>query len=113
MLALEALKKGVEQMTDIGTRSSSSVRRFIRRRKAHTAWLRHDGSIPNNSRLPLIYYRNPVHLAGSDPAAVFERLFESNGWTGSWRDCIYDNAHYHLATHEVLCRPKKFVDRGP
>jgi uncharacterized protein YjlB len=103
MLALETLKKGIEQMTDIGLRSSASVRRFIRRRKAHTAWLRDDGSIPNNSRLPLIYYRNPVHLEGSlDPAAVFERLFESNGWTQSWRDGIYDYAHYHSATHEVL-----------
>src|SRR5690349_8528761 len=103
MFALETLKKGIERMTGIGRQSSASLRRFIQRRKAHTAWLRDDGSIPNNSRLPLVYYRSPVHLAGSlDPAAAFEQLFESNGWNGSWRDGIYDYAHYHSATHEVL-----------
>lgn len=103
MYALETLKKGIERMTDVGRRSSASLRRFIQRRNAHTAWLRDDGSIPNNSRLPLIYYRSPVRLAGAlDPAAVFERLFESNGWTDSWRDGIYDYAHFHSATHEVL-----------
>jgi len=103
MFALETVKKGIERMTGIGRRSSASVRRFIQRRKAHRAWLRDDGAISNNSRLPLIYYRSPVHIAGAlDPAAVFERLFESNGWTNSWRDSIYDYAHYHSATHEVL-----------
>ena len=37
-----------------------------------------------------------------DPAAVFEDLFESNGWGDSWRDGIYDYAHYHSRIHEVL-----------
>jgi uncharacterized protein YjlB len=37
-----------------------------------------------------------------DPAAVFEELFESNGWGDSWRKGIYDYVHYHSRIHEVL-----------
>jgi uncharacterized protein YjlB len=37
-----------------------------------------------------------------DPAAVFEDLFEANGWSDSWRDGIYNYAHYHSGIHEVL-----------
>jgi uncharacterized protein YjlB len=103
MIALETLQKSFERVTGLGRQATASVRRFIRLRRAHTAKFRDDGAIPNNARLPLIYYRSPVHLAGArDPAAVLEQLFESNGWTDSWRDGIYDYAHYHSATHEVL-----------
>ena len=34
--------------------------------------------------------------------AVFEDLFEANGWSDSWRDGIYNYAHYHSGIHEVL-----------
>jgi uncharacterized protein YjlB len=37
-----------------------------------------------------------------DPAAVFEDLFESNGWGDPWRNGIYDYVHYHSRLHEVL-----------
>ena len=103
MTALETLQKSLERVTGFGRQASASIWRFIRLRHAHTAKFRDDGIIPNNARLPLIYYRSPVRLAGAgDPAAVFEQLFETNGWTDSWRDGIYDYAHYHSATHEVL-----------
>jgi uncharacterized protein YjlB len=103
MYVLETLKKTFEQVTGIGKHSSASMRRFIRRRKAHAFLFADDGAIPNNSRLPFIHYRSPVRLTpAQDPAAVFEDLFASNGWKDSWRNGIYDYLHYHSRTHEVL-----------
>jgi uncharacterized protein YjlB len=53
--------------------------------------------------LPLILYRGPIRTADApDPAALFEVLFDRNGWKGSWRDGIYDYVHYHSQIHEVL-----------
>src|SRR3954452_20314885 len=60
-----------------------------------------DGLIPN-SRLPLIVRRGAVTPDASDPAFAFERTFARNGWTGAWRDGIYDYHHYHSTAHEVL-----------
>ena len=61
-----------------------------------------DAEIPNNPRLPLLAYPGAVHLTGSDPACVFERLFASNGWVGCWRNGIFPFHHYHSTAHEVL-----------
>jgi len=60
-----------------------------------------DGLVPN-SRLPLIVRRGAVPPDAKDPAAAFERVFVKNGWTGTWRDSIYDYPHYHSTAHEVL-----------
>jgi uncharacterized protein YjlB len=50
-----------------------------------------------------VLYQSVVRPGGSyDPATIFEQLFESNGWTGTWRNGIYDYGHFHSATHEVL-----------
>lgn len=62
-----------------------------------------DGLTPNNDRLPLVLYRDAVHVAGTaDPAALFEQAFARNGWGNSWRNGIYPFAHYHSMIHEVL-----------
>jgi len=62
-----------------------------------------DGLVPNNPTLAFVHYRGAADLkVAADPAAVFERLFEANGWGGSWRNGIYDYVHYHPRTHEVL-----------
>jgi hypothetical protein len=60
-------------------------------------------SFPIISRWPPIIYTGAVRLpSGLDPAAVFERLSDRHGWGSSWRDSIYDYAHYHSSIHEVL-----------
>lgn len=61
-----------------------------------------DGETPNNPRLPLILYRNAVDVAGRDPAAAFEAIFQRNGWGWGWRNGIFDFRHFHLRAHEVL-----------
>ncbi|MES1186206.1 MAG: cupin domain-containing protein [Myxococcales bacterium] len=54
-----------------------------------------------NSRLPALVYRAVLPNSG-DLATSFEQLFESNGWTGSWRNGLYRTHHYHSTAHEVL-----------
>jgi len=62
-----------------------------------------DGRIPNNSVLPLIFYRNGIDLTGSpDPEDVIEKTFASNGWGHMWRNGIYPYAHYHSMIHEAM-----------
>ncbi len=75
----------------------------LRPRKANAFRFKDDGVIPNNPKLPLVLYRSPVRRSGKfDPAAMFEKLFARNGWGDSWRNGIYDYAHYHSRIHEVL-----------
>ena len=64
--------------------------------------LKSDDSFPNNDRLPLLVYQGALALPQSNPAAMVEDLFESNGWNGSWRNGIYGFHHYHAKAHEVL-----------
>jgi uncharacterized protein YjlB len=47
----------------------------------------------------VLFYRGAVDF---DEAAVFEDLFEANGWGDTWRDGIYDYVHYHSRIHEAL-----------
>jgi uncharacterized protein YjlB len=56
--------------------------------------------VPNNHRLPVLIYKNaPPNIGSSDD---FEKLFATNGWTGIWRNGVYDYQHYHSGAHEVL-----------
>ena len=64
--------------------------------------LRDDGTFPNNAKLPLLVYQGALVLGRNNPASIVEDLFESNGWSGSWRNGIYSYHHYHSTAHEVL-----------
>jgi uncharacterized protein YjlB len=101
MPLLEQFRKGIERVTGMGRPDPSAV--ATRSRKANAHCFRDDGKTPNNPRLPLIHYRGAVVLEPRfDPAAIFEVLFESNGWVDQWRDGIYPYLHFHTNTHEVL-----------
>jgi uncharacterized protein YjlB len=100
---LESLKEVIEKVTGWKRPSRGDLRHAVKARKPNALRFKDDGVIPNNPKLPFILYRSPVRLTDDfDPAAVFEELFARNGWRDSWRNGIYDFAHYHSRTHEVL-----------
>lgn len=70
--------------------------------RPETIQLGQNGWVPNNERLPVLLYRKAIAIEGDDPAAIFEKRFESNGWPPQWRDSVYDFHHYHSTAHEVL-----------
>jgi uncharacterized protein YjlB len=101
MSLLEDVKRIAEKAT--GWRRPQDPRTLLRERKPHTCLFKDDGLIPNHPNWPLLLYKSVVRLPEAlDPAAVFEDLFDSNGWSVSWRDGIYNYAHYHSRIHEVL-----------
>lgn len=63
-----------------------------------TYLLADDGMFPN-SPLPVLVYRG---VLATPEAAAFERVFEANGWSSSWRNGLYTVHHYHSTAHEVL-----------
>ncbi len=101
MILREDVKRITEKAT--GWKRPDDPQALLRGRKSQTYRFKDDGLIPNHPKWPLIIYKSAVRLPEAlDPAAVFEDLFESEGWGDSWRDGIYDYAHYHSRIHEVL-----------
>ena len=60
------------------------------------------GAIPNHPHWPLLVYPGVVAIAGADPAAAFEALFDQNRWPAAWRDGVFPFHHFHTTAHEVL-----------
>jgi len=60
------------------------------------------GAVPNHPRWPLLVYPGAVAIAGADPAAVFEELFDRNRWPAAWRNGVYPFHHFHCDAHEAL-----------
>jgi uncharacterized protein YjlB len=103
MTALETIKSLGERLTGIGRPSPEDLPSLLYARAGTMLHFKDDGLIPNHPRWPLIVYRSAVRLREDlDPAAIFEDAFARNGWGRSWRNGIYDYAHYHSRIHEVL-----------
>jgi uncharacterized protein YjlB len=103
MYAKEAIKSTIKRLTGVGRPSKREVSKRVAQRKPSAKRFDDDGLIPNNPELEFIHYRSAVNTRGTDdPAGLFEVLFEKNGWSGAWRNGIYDYVHYHPRTHEVL-----------
>jgi uncharacterized protein YjlB len=78
----------------------SSTLKDSRRIIAHQ--LAASGDVPNHPRWPLLVYPGVVAIAAADPAAVFEDLFNHNGWPAAWRNGVYPFHHFHCDAHEAL-----------
>ena len=103
MYVLDAVKRVAEKLTDVGRPTRQELDLLLRQRKANALRFADDGLTPNNPRLPMVLYRTPVRLVQMfDPAAIFEELFDANGWREAWRNGIYPYLHYHSQIHEVL-----------
>lgn len=101
MPVVEDLKHITEVATGLGRPDWVDI--VTSSRKPQLFSFRDDGETPNNPHLPLVHYRSAVRLDPAfDPAATFEVLFKHYGWTGAWRDGVYDFNHFHTRTHEVL-----------
>jgi uncharacterized protein YjlB len=103
MTILEDVKASTQRITGWRRPSADQLAALLRSRRVATFRFGDDGFIPNNPTWPVAVYRSAVKLPRSlDPAAVWEEIFESNGWGDTWRDGIYDYLHYHSRIHEVL-----------
>jgi uncharacterized protein YjlB len=100
---VEDVKRFAEQATGWRRPDARDLPQLVRARQPRLFAFKDDGVVPNHPRWPLVVYRGAMKLPeGLDPAAVFEDLFESNGWDDSWRDSVYDYLHYHSRIHEVM-----------
>ncbi|MBA2657346.1 MAG: cupin domain-containing protein [Tatlockia sp.] len=60
-----------------------------------------NGNFPNNSRFPLMIYRQVFPVPKLSPESI-QSLLHHNQWINSWVNGIYDYHHYHSNTHEAL-----------
>lgn len=71
--------------------------------KPQTFLFEDDGFVPNNPRLPFVLYRGVMDFIGiADPEISIEEMFRTNHWGESWRNGIYNYAHYHSSIHEAM-----------
>lgn len=64
-----------------------------------TLHLARSGFVPNHPDVPVLIYSQCTQCADS---TYFQEIFARNGWTGIWRNGVFDYHHYHTTAHEVL-----------
>jgi uncharacterized protein YjlB len=100
---VEPMKRLLEKATGLGIPAREEALAAVRNVRPLRMKFRDDGYVPNNSKLPLLYYRDAVRFSRRyDPAATLEVVFNTHSWAQAWRDGIYDFVHYHPMIHEVL-----------
>ena len=58
-----------------------------------------DGSIPNNPKLPLLFYAGAFDDVTPE---LIEETFHANQWGNNWRASVFLFPHYHAEAHEAL-----------
>jgi uncharacterized protein YjlB len=100
---IEPIKRLIENATGLGVPTREQALASVRAARPVRMKFRDDGYIPNNPKLPLLYYQKVVRFGRiHDPAAILEAVFSANSWGEAWRNGIYDFVHYHSMIHEVL-----------
>lgn len=61
-----------------------------------------NGGTPNNDRHPAIVARGAIRPSRDDPGGSVRRLFEANGWRGTWTWQVFRYHHFHPDAFEVL-----------
>jgi uncharacterized protein YjlB len=103
MDVVEPVRRLAEKATGIGVPDRDDALACLRDCRPARMKFRDDGYIPNNPKFPLLHYRGAVRFGRKhDPAAVLEKIFNTNGWGAGWRDGVYSFVHYHSMIHEVL-----------
>lgn len=57
---------------------------------------------PNNGRHPAVVARAALRPSTDDPDGSIRRLFEANGWGGTWTWQVFRYHHFHPDAFEVL-----------
>src|SRR5262245_58802004 len=62
-----------------------------------------DGTLPNNSKLPFVLYRNAIDRTGTpNTETVIEGMFLEHCWGDVGRNGIYPYMHHPSMIHEVM-----------
>jgi hypothetical protein len=111
---LENVMRAGERMTGFATHGRRRLQEALRERKPRARIFNADGTIPNNPALPFVIYRGAVAVRGaSDPAALFEILFEANGWGDSCRNGILERARKTIPEVRLPKKDPLYGHSGP
>lgn len=97
---LAALNRAVSGVARLLSKDESNNK--LKTTGPEAMWLKSNEWTPNNTRLPVLVYRDAIDIDTSDPVARCEALFADNGWLALLRNEIHLFHHYHSTTHEVL-----------